>query len=314
MFSIHEYWVPYVWAQRKFRNENYAMQSQGVLEDMFYDTLGHFLHKTTSDARFERRTGNESWDYRYHGIGFSHKEASGPRFTAIWQPGEGPGNATPKYATWTFAHHIVFSYFPPIIKTNLSWDGKSRSGKPRHNAVTARAVSHAAIARSLKSRRATNTAVVICDTAGDTLTIQHVLPLGDWKNETLRTIQARIRSKAATSVSMWLVETPQSILNTGFHWAKDGPGLTVTLGQQPLMSGIYVLPTRELYEVPLQSNNKAHFPRTEFVRQQMAKAVVDDRFVLIPMWPEEFVATTAPNLYQQVRNEYDLLFSARERH
>jgi hypothetical protein len=313
MFSIYEYWVPYVWAQRKFRTENYSMQSQGVLEDMFYDTLGHFLHKNAPDCSLERRSGNESWDYRYQNVGFSHKEASGPRFTAIWQPGEGHGNATPKHSTWSFAHHIVLSYFPTALRATLSWDGRSRAGKPQQNATTARTLTYDALDRARKSPRELDAVVLICDAVGNDLTVTEALTVRDWDKENLRTLQTRIRGKPPLSVSMWVVVTPKHILATGFSWAKDGPGTCLKLAASPLLSGIYVLPSSHLRDVPLQSNNKAHFPSSDFVRRQMVNALNTDHYVGIPTWPDVFAATTPPNLYQQIRNEYDLLFSARDR-
>jgi len=86
----------------------------------------------------------------------------------------------------------------------------------------------------------------------------------------------------------------------------------LTLAEAPLRPGVYVLPKASLVDVPMQSNNKAHFPSSDFVRTQMRNAANEDRFISVPMWPDIFADTTPPNLYQQMRQEYDELFRARD--
>jgi hypothetical protein len=312
MFDIDEYWVPYVWAQRKFRDDNYHMQSQGLLEDMFYDTFGHFLHKTVTESILKRRSGSESWDYRYRSEGFSHKEASEPRFTAVWQPGEGQGNATPKFRTWTFEHHIVLSFFPMVVRAALSFNHPTRSGAVRTNVIQATLVNHAALQRSAAGKRATSPTVLVCSNSVGHVMLDHVLPMDDWRNETLRSIRGRLGGKTPASVSLWLARTPKRLTSTGFSWQSVGPGLQLEIADEPLLPGIYILPKASLCDVPMQSNNKAHFPSSDFVRSQMQTAAKENRFIPVPMWPDIFADTTPPNLYQQMRQEYDKLFRARE--
>jgi hypothetical protein len=312
MFDVDEYWVPYVWAQRKFRDDNYHMQSQGLLEDMFYDTFGHFLHKTVAETVLDRRTGSESWDYRYRGEGFSHKEASEPRFTAVWQPGEGPGNATPKYPTWTFEHHIVLSFFPMVVRAALTWDHPSRSGTPRTNVTQSVLLSHAALERSAAAKRPINPIILICSDSVGRVTVDHVLSMDELRSETFRAIRGRLHGRTPTSASLWLARTPKRLASTGFSWHSEGPGLQLTLAEEPLRPGVYIFPKASLVDVPMQSNNKAHFPSSDFVRTQMLNASKEGRFIPVPMWPDIFADRTPPNLYQQMRQEYDELFRARD--
>jgi hypothetical protein len=312
MFGADEYWVPYVWAQRKFRDDNYHMQSQGLLEDMFYDTFGHFLHKTVAGAVLNRRSGSESWDYRYRNEGFSHKEASEPRFTAVWQPGEGQGNATPKYSTWTFEHHVVLSFFPMVVRASLTWTHPARSGAPRTNVIQPTLLTNAALQRSAASKRITRPIILICSNSVGRVTVDHVLSIDEWRSETFRSIRGRLLGKTPASVSLWLTHASKRLASTGFSWHSDGPGLQLAIADDPLRPGIYILPKASLVDVPMQSNNKAHFPSTDFVRSQMQNATTDNRFIPVPMWPDIFADTTPPNLYQQMRQEYDSFFRARD--
>ena len=59
MLAIEDYLFPYVWAQRQFRDDNYQMGSQALLEDMFFDTFGDYLQRYDPSARLERRAGRE---------------------------------------------------------------------------------------------------------------------------------------------------------------------------------------------------------------------------------------------------------------
>jgi hypothetical protein len=83
------------------------------------------------------------------------------------------------------------------------------------------------------------------------------------------------------------------------------------LDTQPLMPGLYVFPPAELANVPLSSNNKAHFVPKSEVERLMREAFAKDRFVPLPMWPMEFADVTPPNLYAQQRRRYDQFMAAR---
>lgn len=311
MFAEDEYLIPYAWAQRKFRDDNYSMQSQGLLEDMFYDTLGHFLNRRGRGNLIERRTGRESWDYRYAGTGFSHKESSTFLFTAVWQPGEGKGNATPKHPTWTFEHNIVLSYFPKTTRATFQWQSTAPSGKTRKYHTGACLLNDHTLKHALASSRAAHTFVLISRMNGDDIVFEHVLSVDEWQRESLGSLKGRLGDEALTSTCFWITQPTKALISSGFNWFDHGPTLRVSLSAKPFFPGIYVIPAASLRDVPMQSNNKAHFPTPEFVRKQMTDAAASQRFIYVPRWPDVFANTVPPNLYQQIRNEYDALFRAR---
>jgi hypothetical protein len=119
MMSNADYLFPYIWSQRLFRQDNYQMASQALLEDMFFDTMGDYLNRGGSGHEWHRRTGAEPWDYRFDLHGFSHKEGLTPIITTVWQAGDGPGNRTPKWSHASFTEPVVFSYTPTNVKITV---------------------------------------------------------------------------------------------------------------------------------------------------------------------------------------------------
>lgn len=311
MFQEDEYLIPYAWAQRKFRKDNYSMQSQGLLEDMFYDTFGHYLNRKGHGAALERRSGKEPWDYRYQGATFSHKEAAKFLFTAVWQPGEGKGNKTPKHPSWTFEHNVVFSYFPTITRASLRWERDGAAGRARINQTTASLMTHAALRSATTSQQSKPAFILIGAVEGDFLSVRQVLSLDQWRNESLGSLKARIGEQPLASTSLWITQPTKALSASGFDWGRDFANVRFSFLERPFFSGVYVFPKSFLANVPMVSNNKAHFPKPDFIRQQMNKAVNDGHFISVPRWPDVFANTRPPNLYQQIRNEYDELFRAR---
>lgn len=309
MLGLEEYLFPYVWAQRQFRDDNYQMGSQALLEDMFFDTFGDYLQRHDAGSKLDRRTGKEPWDYKYSGVGFSHKEAVTPIFTAVWQAGGGPGNRTPVYKTWSFSHPVVFVYSKPVIRTPVSAELVSASGRPvalKGEAVT---LSH----QALQSPRLSDAVVLLGDMAEGRLTVDSVWSRAAWEAMTVHDMRNLLGGDRLLRSGLWLFKVPADLARRGFDVTSVPTPFVLDTGPVPAASGVYVFETASLKDVPLESNNKAHFLGTSLVQELMTDSATNGRFVPMPMWPAVYADLTPPNLYQVQKERYDDLFRARRR-
>lgn len=309
MLELEEYLYPYVWAQRQFRDDNYQMGSQALLEDMFFDTFGDFIQRNDPRSTFERRTGKEPWDYKFNGAGFSHKEALSPGFTAVWQAGEGPGNKTPKYPTWTFLHPVVFSYSALSVRVPVATMLPLPSGKFaefRSHAIT---LTHS----SLQRAGAANSTVVVGELIDGVLMVEDAWSRLEWDRFTVHDIRAIIGPGHLLTKGFWLIGTPPGLQRRGADLSSLNSPFELAAGEVPPLPGIYLFETSELRDVPLECNNKAHYLGTNLVRRLMASAARERRFVPLPMWPAVYADLTPPNLYQVQKERFDELFRARRR-
>ena len=77
------------------------------------------------------------------------------------------------------------------------------------------------------------------------------------------------------------------------------------------LPGIYLFDVEAVQNVPLESNNKAHYVSGEFVQGLMKDAAAKGLYIPLPLWPAVFADLTPPNLYQLQKERYDGLFRAR---
>jgi hypothetical protein len=307
MLGRDEFLFPYLWAQRQYRDDQYQMASAAQLEDLFFDTLGAFVRQHVPGEVFDRRQGKEPWDYAFAGLRLSHKEGKTPSLTAIWQPGLGQGNKEPLYETWNFQHPVVFVYTPKTVK--CSW----RSGIPIHNSEPKELtgfcmpVSHDALA--LKSNA--NAMVLFASLEGRSLTANRMWTMQEWQQLSVHDLRALVGSPRQSFTDFWLDQTRKTTGLGSLPRHDVQFPVTLALQTQPLMPGLYLLTPRELSDLPLESNNKAHYIPRKTLQPAMEAARTAGRFIPLPLWTMEFADVTPPNLYAQQRKRYDEFMAAR---
>ena len=307
MLTRDEFLFPYLWAQRQFREDHYQMASAAQLEDLFFDTLGAYVNQYVPGEQFSRRQGSEPWDYMFAGEEFSHKEGIRPSITAVWQPGEGPGNRQVKYTHWKFTHPVVFVYTPKSVSarwTNATCasDESTLSGKGQ--------LWHVGY-ESLRLPSLTTAPIFLGRLEGKELQV-----LGSWNRDQwlalgVHELRGIVGQSRRLNFDFWLDRAGRVAKLCGELPTWPSEPIRLELDNQPLMPGLYVFPPEELTNVPLASNNKAHFVPKNEVEKLMRGAFTKDRFVPLPMWPMEFADVTPPNLYAQQRRHYDEFMAAR---
>ncbi|MDD2817433.1 MAG: hypothetical protein PHN51_01395 [Candidatus Nanopelagicales bacterium] len=308
MLNREEFLFPYIWAQRQYRDDNYQMASASLLEDLFFDTLGTYTKQQFPGASFSRRQGREPWDYEFSGVEFSHKEGQTPMFTAVWQAGSGERNKTPIYEFWDYSHPITFVYTPPSM--TIDWEllspnqlgnaevfGKAKFLTPR----------------SLAQRLPENSVIAYGKLSGDFFTVELIFELREFVDFSIQDVRERIGSSDLLSSDFLLIThiSPNGRISDSLDSQNDPT--TIHLKNNPFLPGIYVLAGDEIMNVPMESNNKAHFvPRAE-VLSRMDSARKDGRFIHLPLWPSLYADMTPPNLYMIQRKQFDEIFQARKR-
>lgn len=303
--SREEYLFPYVWAQRQFRDDNYQMGSASLLEDLFFDTLGAFIMQTAPATNWERRTGKEPWDYCFNGLELSHKEAMSPLFTAVWQPGDGPSHNQPRYGTWDFPHPITFVYSPKRTKFELNLELPERPAQ----LVSSEQLNH----WSVYAKPAATDLFVYGRRKGESLHIESSWTRAAWEESSIHDVRSKIDITHYLETDMFIIRATDSTFSTVLQHAVDIDAVTASCTTTDQESGIYVFAGAELERVPLESNNKAHFPSKQTVIAMMKSARADGRFVPMPLWPALFADVTPANLYRLQRAQYDNMYAARIR-
>jgi hypothetical protein len=310
MFARDEYLIPYVWAQRLLRRDNYQMASQALLEDMFYDTLGDFLNRHLPEHSLDRRSGSEAWDYKFDGTGFSHKEGMQRLIVSKWQAGEGPKNKEPRWPTWTFTESVTFAY------TNLKATAKVRiempliKGGSRSFVRDFRALTYATAED--KAFRDSSTYVAVCSRtdSGNSLSISQLITAQDWMERDFRAVRGLMPTALNQSEIFWFTMT-KDLMSKFIDPTKLHFPIMAEIESADLSSGIYVLDQKSLIALPQSSNNKAHFVTHGTLDRLMSNAFRTGRFVPMPLWPALYADMTPPNLYQDLRSRYDAFFQAR---
>ena len=118
MLARPDYLLPLAAAERQFRDHYYGLNSAALLEDLFFDALGHFLRQTAPLTRLVRPpTGQKGWDYAFDDLPVSHKVSQDlSEIAALW-------DATKRgVVTWSFEDPIVYVLGSNTPSTSLQVD------------------------------------------------------------------------------------------------------------------------------------------------------------------------------------------------
>lgn len=309
MLTRDEFLFPYLWAQRQFREDQYQMASAAQLEDLFFDTLGAYVNQYVPGEQFSRRQGSEPWDYMFADEEFSHKEGIQPGLTAVWQPGEGPGNRRVKYTHWDFAHPVVFVYTPRSV--SVRWQAEASNPGLRPSGTRGQ-LWHVSC-DSLRLPSLATAPIFLGRLRGTELHVLDVWRREEWERLSVHELRAIVGQPRPLDFDFWIDKAGRVLNLASGRSLSAEQSLTLRLDPQPLMPGLYVFPPEELSNIPLASNNKAHYVPKNEVEGLMRNACAMGRFVPLPMWPMEFADVTPPNLYAQQRRRYDEYMAARSR-
>ena len=310
MLSRDEYLIPYVWAQRLLRRDNYQMASQALLEDMFYDTLGDFLNRNAPQHSLVRRSGAEPWDYKFDQTGFSHKEGMKKLIVSKWQAGEGSKNKIPRWRTWTFTEPVTFVYTNPRCSLDLELQLQSKSGRESTLTRTMKPLSSESIGDKAFQKTQTYLIVMHRQASQISVEISHVLPVESWRTMDYRKLRGLIGDDPLSADFLWFNLT-QSHVKAGIDLLSQDLPIQGKITSEELPSGVYVLEQSSLVQLPQESNNKAHFVVGSTMDSLMKQARSRGFFVPLPLWPALYTDMTPPNLYHDLRSRYDALFQAR---
>ena len=310
MFARDEYLIPYVWAQRLLRRDNYQMASQALLEDFFYDTLGDYLNRYESNHTLERRQGAEPWDYKFDGVGFSHKEGMQRLIVSKWQAGAGPKNKVPLWPTWTFDESVTFSYTKPKTVTTLRLELPRKRGGTSTLERPFKSLTHAVVDEQAFNNSSTYVAVGQRSDDGTRWKLTHLRTAAAWRALDFRQVRSLVTRDIFESDLLWFsLTSPQK--STLVDLDEVDLPLTAEVVAEDLRTGVYLLDRRVLVDLPQACNNKAHFVTSESLDELMRDACSKLNFVPMPLWPALYTDMTPPNLYQDLRSRYDTLFQAR---
>lgn len=312
MLHRPDYLLPLAAAQRQFRASNYQMGSASLLEDLFFDALGSYVLENYPRMGIERRQGKETWDYRVFNQDYSHKECLVPSFTISWEPGalDEDGKRIPRWES--------FDYPCPIVLIYSGSEGPAVwhcHPEATLDSISGRAEPLSAFALKERKRVKDGSPLLLVKPSTEGLEVSGYLEPNRWPKMTFQELWSFIGGAHSMSKDLW-VDYPYKSGTKGFQesllkTSEDG-SVHLQFDRERLPSGLYLLQTSNLKNLPLVANNKAHFTTHERTTAEMRRAITQERYVPMPLWFTYFADTTPPNLYSIQRREYEAMFAARE--
>jgi hypothetical protein len=285
--------------------DSYQMASAAQLEDLFFDAFGMFLRENYPMEALGRRTGKELWDYDFNGLRLSHKETLSRGVAVWWTAGDkqhGRYSPKPDKTHYTSPHPIVLIYAgrqqtPYTMVQAMS--GEEIDGGPLLGTLGTLAVAKAAL-RNCRLILATRS-------ESHQLLIDEVWEPGSWEGLGFHDMWPRMGGPELGVRDLWVERGAKS--------KSYAPGASdlIRLPEDHLASGLYVLKTDDLKNVPLVANNRAHSFESAHSDAAMRSARREGRYLPFPMWFSYFAETPPPNLYAQQRAQYERLLAARQR-
>ncbi|MGL4742889.1 MAG: hypothetical protein ACRCXL_00675 [Dermatophilaceae bacterium] len=315
MLARADFLIPLAAAQRQFREDNYQMASAAQLEDLFYDALGMYLRENHPRVELRRRSGNELWDYGVGAADLSHKESQSPDFAVWWTGGNQEDGAwAPKRAAWRYEHTIVFVYTG--VTGTLGWRldpvGDDAALLAGLTGTLSGSLGINAIRR--RTQRKGREALVLMAPLGPArMRVEHVWPAGTWEHLSFHDMWPDLGGPRLASRDLWLDKQPSRGGSGLGQVAVQAAGSVLTLTAEPMLPGIYVFPRRDLQDIPLVANNRAHSAAPDFVLALMDDARRHGRFVPMPLWFASFADSEPPNVYSRQRTQFEALFAPRSR-
>lgn len=287
MYSRPNYLIPLVTAQREFRVNNYQMGSAAQLEDLFFDSLGFFVAENLIDANAKRRTGKESWDYKFFDQAFSHKETLKGGFTYKWQPGnqddKNKWHAKIKLAEFSEPVVLMFSNFKNKINVKAS----------NHNFEVINFTFE-----SMKLKNFQNSHLLLGIRDKNEILVKKIWENSIWKHLTLPDFVKLIGLQDLLNSDLWLI-------NEDFKIAQSLLDNKIISDVNNLYSGLYIIELDQLKDIELIANNKAHSVSDDLAKVLITESIKRGNYLNIPLWPTVFANDTPPNLYQIQRIKYD---------
>lgn len=308
MLAKPEYLLPLAAAEHQFRHHYYGLNAASLLEDLFSDALGHFVRLDRPADSFQRAsTGQKAWDYSYNGARISHKVGlKTGAIAAVW-------DATKKTTkTWTSQNSIVYALgsTQPRTAMELTLADKTRlrvSPISQHNKSDLRGRALLVIRWAPDSNEVQ---ILECETATAGMSASQALPF----EKLWRIVNDPRWSAVPINHIEVLVTTtkPKPAVISKFVGSSGEvrAELSNTQGLDVHRSGVYLLTTDVLSNIPVTRNNRAILiPKTKVI-DLLKKAASDGAFCPLPQWYTIYTEERPPDLYITQRAEFDMRFSA----
>lgn len=311
MFSLPEFLIPYVWAEAQFRSNNYQMSANSQLEHMFTDTLSTFIRSTRSKCILTTGLRGNKDDYCFNDLDLSHKEAQNLRacLTFFWTAGQGDDFKDPLVDTSNFDHTIVLVYTPdpplghlalPVLDSAKSQGVISAKARPltpksfdmpSHNKPETRVV-----AGNFNDNRSIFTAL-------------QVWTKDEFAEVTLSSVISLFRDDFINSDLLLVTPTSKQMKQV-----RDLSGMQLRLDfaykDDKVPSGIYLLPAQWLRNLPVESNNRAHYVSYEATLNLVNQAMESGLRIPMPYWPLHYLVPDRSDFFEQMRMKYTQVMRA----
>lgn len=305
MLARADYLLPLAAAERQFRDHYYGLNSAALLEDLFFDALGHFLRETDPTHRLSRPpTGQKGWDYAFDGLEISHKVGQNvSEIAALWDVTKAD------QLTWSFEEPIVY-----VLGRNNPAGGVRLSVDDGPH-IALRAVSELG---KLPLSRGTSVAIVNWPANGIGARLLDVVEVDPGESVPSRLPFDRIWNRVAEHIRAGLPANELDVLAAGTPASaaalravrRDRGGTEVQLNVD-FRGGVYFFARELLQDLPVSKNNRALLISTATVRELLATAKLSGFFAPMPIWYWLYAMDRPPDMYSAQRAEYDALFSAR---
>lgn len=300
MLGRHDFLLPLAAAERQFRQHYYGLNSAALLEDLFFDAVGNYLHQFEPARTFERPPpGQKGWDYRFEGVNFSHKVSQTVGdIAAIWDA------TLVDIETWSFNEPVVYVVnrnSPGLLKITFDM-----------GTLSARALGESDVKAPLSDRSvllirwpSSGGQPVLLEAVHNTgeSYIADVLPF-----DHLWSVCNEERTKG-TPINEIEVLITRSKLKPLLNAALE-PGVELDI-EHVSRAGVYVLPRELLTNLGVISNNRAILVPKATVKELMEAARIRGNFVPFPGWYSAYADDRPPDLFIAQRRELDARFSAR---
>lgn len=297
MMNRPDYLLPLASAQVQFRRDNYQMASASMLEDVFFDTFGTYLRESRPIVRLKRRTGKETWDYKLDQTPISHKEAISPSISIWWTSGEkvdGRWLPRPEFRTYSSDVPIVL-----VLSGTANFTGSVDTELGGHNVKVSASIGTRTIAG--KNALAQSHRAVLVEHVAAGARVLNIWSQEQWKQSTFHSLWPLLGGPGIGTRDIWAIDSKSEVVSGDY----------LTVPQDTLLPGMYVLNKESLQNLPMIANNRAHSIDPQVLRGILAETRQQGAFVAFPLWFCAFSQSQPPNLYAQQRKEYERLFAAR---
>jgi len=306
------YHFPLAAAFQQFRTHYYQMTASELLEDVYADTLQHYIKKHDSNTSFKRANrGEKEWDYEIGDTKVSHKTIKEVEDVAVfWDP-------TRVLEEWTAEYPIVL-VLTGTKNMRADLNGKKAPLRPVRDPKS-QSISKGKIIQKANDSvvKAGKSLLLVnwphgnqelevlkkweCD---EDTNLSELLPFGDiWKK-----INEHFQNGGSAN-DVELVQVTTSNLKKMSEEQTLIP-LSEFDDNKPLVrSGVYVINPSDLQGVKLKMGNRGNLIPAKRLQKSLVETAAAGNFTPLPTWFGLFMQDRPPNLYLPQLADFESQFS-----